>query len=56
MANNLTTQVRSIATVTSAIARGDLSRSVDVDVKGEMLDLKLNINSMARYFLYKLYL
>ncbi|KAI8870636.1 hypothetical protein GQ42DRAFT_162570 [Ramicandelaber brevisporus] len=47
MATNLTNQVRSIATVTVAVASGDLSRKVEVDVKGEMLDLKNTINSMV---------
>lgn len=41
MAGNLTTQVRSIVAVTKAVARGDLSRKIDVDVKGEILDLKV---------------
>ncbi|MBC7379827.1 MAG: HAMP domain-containing protein, partial [Burkholderiaceae bacterium] len=40
MANNLTSQVRNIATVTTAVARGDLSRKITVDVKGEILELK----------------
>lgn len=42
MANNLTTQVRSIADVTRAVAEGDLSRKIDVEVRGEMLDLKVS--------------
>lgn len=41
MAMNLTQQVRSIADVTRAVAEGDLSRKIDVQVKGEMLDLKV---------------
>lgn len=44
---NLTTQVRSIATVTTAVARGDLSKKIDVDVKGEILDLKNTVNRMT---------
>jgi HAMP domain-containing protein len=40
MAGNLTSQVRNIATVTTAVARGDLSRKITVDVKGEILELK----------------
>src|ERR1700742_4398556 len=47
MAFNLTNQVRSIASVTKAVAAGDLSKIVDVDVQGEMLDLKLTVNSMV---------
>ncbi len=47
MANNLTTQVRNIADVTTAVARGDLSRKITVDVKGEILDLKNTINTMV---------
>ncbi|KAL9621412.1 MAG: hypothetical protein Q9160_004172 [Pyrenula sp. 1 TL-2023] len=47
MADNLTTQVREIATVTTAVARGDLSKKVTADVKGEILNLKLTINSMV---------
>jgi CheY-like chemotaxis protein/HAMP domain-containing protein len=47
MANNLTLQVRNIATVTTAVARGDLSRKITVDVKGEILELKETINSMV---------
>ena len=48
MPNNLTDQVRSISEVTKAVALGDLTRTVDVDVQGEMLDLKLTVNSMVR--------
>ena len=47
MANNLTTQVRNIADVTTAVARGDLSRKITVDVKGEILELKETINTMV---------
>ncbi|KAL9030858.1 MAG: hypothetical protein Q9196_001057 [Gyalolechia fulgens] len=47
MAMNLTTQVREIASVTTAVARGDLSRKVTAEVKGEILDLKVTINSMV---------
>ena len=47
MAGNLTAQVRDIASVSSAIARGDLSRMVTVDVKGEMLELKETVNSLV---------
>jgi HAMP domain-containing protein len=47
MASNLTTQVRTIARVTKAVASGDLSHKVDVDVQGEMLDLKQTVNSMV---------
>jgi len=47
MANNLTSQVRNIATVTTAVARGDLSRKITVEVKGEILELKETINTMV---------
>jgi osomolarity two-component system sensor histidine kinase NIK1 len=47
MARNLTNQVRSIASVTKAVAAGDLSQKVDVDVQGEMLDLKNTVNQMT---------
>ncbi len=47
MAANLTTQVRNIAEVTTAVARGDLSRKITVDVKGEILELKNTINTMV---------
>ncbi|KAI9779080.1 MAG: histidine kinase osmosensor [Geoglossum umbratile] len=47
MANNLTTQVRDIATVTTAVARGDLTQKVQAECKGEILDLKQTINSMV---------
>ena len=45
--SNLTAQVRNIATVTTAVARGDLSRKITVDVKGEILELKETINTMV---------
>src|SRR5213596_1319248 len=47
MASNLTGQVRNIAEVTTAVARGDLSRKIIVDVKGEILELKNTINTMV---------
>ncbi|KAJ2267676.1 hypothetical protein J3F81_004992, partial [Coemansia sp. RSA 371] len=47
MANNLTTQVRSISEVTKAVAHGDLTQKIDVNVQGEMLDLKTTINDMV---------
>jgi CheY-like chemotaxis protein/signal transduction histidine kinase/HAMP domain-containing protein len=47
MAGNLTGQVRNIAEVTTAVARGDLSRKITVDVKGEILELKNTINTMV---------
>lgn len=47
MATNLTDQVRSISDVTKAVANGDLSRTVNVDVQGEMLDLKTTVNQMV---------
>ncbi len=47
MASNLTGQVRNIAAVTTAVARGDLSRKITVDVKGELLELKETINTMV---------
>ena len=47
MADNLTSQVRNIAEVTTAVARGDLSRKITVDVKGEILELKNTINTMV---------
>ncbi|HYH80867.1 MAG TPA: response regulator [Longimicrobium sp.] len=47
MASNLTGQVRNIADVTTAVARGDLSRKITVDVKGEMLELKNTVNVMV---------
>ncbi|HEV7254339.1 MAG TPA: HAMP domain-containing protein [Mesorhizobium sp.] len=47
MASNLTGQVRNIAEVTTAVARGDLSKKITVDVKGEILELKSTINTMV---------
>ena len=47
MANNLTAQVRNIAEVTTSVAKGDLSRKITVDVKGEILELKNTINTMV---------
>ena len=47
MAKNLTDQVRSIATVTTAVADGDLTKKITVDAKGEILDLKMTVNSMV---------
>jgi HAMP domain-containing protein/CheY-like chemotaxis protein/signal transduction histidine kinase len=47
MGGNLTGQVRNIAEVTTAVARGDLSRKITVDVKGEILELKNTINTMV---------
>ncbi len=47
LADNLTNQVRGIAEVTAAIAQGDLTRKITVDVKGEILDLKTTINTMG---------
>ncbi|MEO6131438.1 MAG: HAMP domain-containing protein [Saprospiraceae bacterium] len=47
MASNLTGQVRNIAEVTTAVAKGDLSRKITVDVKGEILELKKTINTMV---------
>src|SRR6202022_2892546 len=47
MAGNLTAQVRNIAQVTTAVARGDLSRKITVDVRGEILELKNTINTMV---------
>src|SRR5436190_1095257 len=46
MAGNLTAQVRNIAAVTTAVANGDLSRKITVDVKGEILELKNTVNTM----------
>src|SRR5206468_3989684 len=46
MAGNLTSQVRSIAQVATAVARGDLSQKITVDAKGEVLELKNTINTM----------
>jgi len=47
MATNLTGQVRNIADVTTAVARGDLSKKITVDVRGEILELKITINTMV---------
>src|SRR5690606_16657807 len=47
MAGNLTGQVRNIGEVTTAVARGDLSKKITVDVKGEILELKDTINTMV---------
>ncbi|WP_131796149.1 HAMP domain-containing protein [Candidatus Protofrankia datiscae] len=47
MASNLTSQVRNIAQVTTAVARGDLSKKIDVDARGEILELKTTINTMV---------
>ena len=47
MAMNLTNQVRSIAEVTKAVAHGDLTKRITVDVRGEMLDLKETVNGMT---------
>ena len=47
MANNLTTQVRDIAVVTTAVARGDLTKKIVVDARGEILELKNTINTMV---------
>jgi HAMP domain-containing protein len=47
MAGNLTNQVRNIAEVTTAVAKGDLSRKITVDVRGEILELKNTINTMV---------
>jgi signal transduction histidine kinase/HAMP domain-containing protein/ActR/RegA family two-component response regulator len=47
MASNLTSQVRNIAQVTTAVAEGDLSKKIDVDARGEILELKTTINTMV---------
>ncbi|MFE6206114.1 HAMP domain-containing protein, partial [Streptomyces sp. NPDC057889] len=47
MADNLTSQVRNIAQVATAVARGDLSKKIDVDARGEILELKTTINTMV---------
>ncbi|MGH3547623.1 MAG: HAMP domain-containing protein [Pseudonocardiaceae bacterium] len=47
MAGNLTGQVRSIAQVATAVARGDLSRKITVDARGEILELKNTLNTMV---------
>lgn len=46
MADRLTLQVRSIAEVTTAVAKGDLSKKITIDVNGEILELKLTVNYM----------
>jgi osomolarity two-component system sensor histidine kinase NIK1 len=48
MASNLTNQVRAISAVTKAVAAGDLGQTVDVDMQGEMLELKVAVNTMVR--------
>src|SRR5687767_9583132 len=47
MASNLTSQVRNIAEVTTAVAKGDLSKKITVDVKGEILEVKNTVNTMV---------
>ena len=47
MGSNLTDQVRNIAGVTTAVAKGDFSRKITVDAKGELLELKNTINTMV---------
>ncbi|MYS23966.1 HAMP domain-containing protein, partial [Streptomyces sp. SID4948] len=47
MANNLTSQVRSISSVATAVANGDLTKKIDVDARGEILELKNTINTMV---------
>src|SRR5436305_505233 len=47
MADNLTNQVRNIADVTTAVAQGDLSKKITVDVKGEVLEVKETVNTMV---------
>ncbi|WP_169334583.1 HAMP domain-containing protein, partial [Nocardia asiatica] len=47
MAGNLTSQVRDIAQVATAVARGDLSQKIDVDARGEILELKNTVNTMV---------
>ena len=47
LAGNLTSQVRSIAKVTKAVALGDLSKQIEVDARGEILELKNTVNSMV---------
>ena len=47
MCSSLTDQVRSIANVTTAVARGDLTQKIDIEVEGEMLTLKRTVNSMV---------
>jgi len=50
LAANLTSQVRSIAKVTKAVALGDLSKQIEVDARGEILDLKNTVNGMVVRF------
>src|SRR5437879_12566751 len=50
MAANLTGQVRNIAAVTTAVANGDLSKKITVDVKGEILELKTTIKTMVEIY------
>ncbi|RQX00568.1 HAMP domain-containing protein, partial [Micromonospora globispora] len=47
MASNLTSQVRNIASVTTAVAKGDLSQKITVDARGEILELKSTVNTMV---------
>src|SRR5207237_3738558 len=47
LANNLTAQVRNIAEVTTAVAKGDLSKKITVDARGEILELKSTVNTMV---------
>ena len=47
MASNLTAQVRNIADVTTAVAKGDLSKKITVDVRGEILEVKNTVNTMV---------
>jgi HAMP domain-containing protein len=47
MALNLTNQVRSIASVTKAVAAGDLSQTFDVDAQGEIMDMRMTVNGMV---------
>ncbi|NYT95322.1 HAMP domain-containing protein, partial [Salinispora sp. H7-4] len=47
MASNLTSQVRNIASVTTAVARGDLGQKITVDAQGEILELKNTVNTMV---------
>ncbi|MEE1820685.1 HAMP domain-containing protein, partial [Streptomyces sp. BE20] len=47
LANNLTRQVRNIAQVTTAVARGDLSKKISVEARGEFLELKTSLNTMV---------
>ena len=55
MAANLTSQVREIAQVTKSVAKGDLTKTVDVDVQGEILELKLTVNNMVSRITFILY-